>query len=303
MLQREGVWNDLSPKLIEKLEAQINSFGKSVRFKFNISNPDPDPEKRAAGAILYPFSYTLDPVTFQINDKYEERPDKQKMKKVGMAMNPEVEDGREVVRQFKRVRVSEKEKGIKKFMLDNVEDREMVMYLLIHPKLTGGEFLDKTKRQVITRIDEVAAAITSREERTERSKAREIAENMTHEEMITFANAMLWEDAEEEVILRNKIEELAETSPVFFNGLVLSKDVEYQSLVKKAINKGIIQYDPAEHKFSYASNKQVIAIVPASSDKNEVILLSELLQAGGAKMEEVYKKLKSMVDNKKQAVA
>jgi hypothetical protein len=303
MLQREGVWNDLSPKLIEKLEAQINSFGKSVRFKFDISNPDPDPEKRAAGAILYPFSYTLDPVTFQINDKYEERPDKQKMKKVGMAMNPEVEDGREVVRQFKRVRVSEKEKGIKKFMLDNVEDREMVMYLLIHPKLTGGEFLDKTKRQVITRIDEVAAAITSREERTERSKAREIAENMTHEEMITFANAMLWEDAEEEVILRNKIEELAETSPVFFNGLVLSKDVEYQSLVKKAINKGIIQYDPAEHKFSYASNKQVIAIVPASSDKNEVILLSELLQAGGAKMEEVYKKLKSMVDNKKQAVA
>jgi len=303
MLQREGVWNDLSPKLIEKLEAQINSFGKSVRFKFDISNPDPDPEKRAAGAILYPFSYTLDPVTFQINDKYEDRPDKQKMKKVGMAMNPEVEDGREVVRQFKRVRVSEKEKGVKKFMLDNVEDREMVMYLLIHPKLTGGEFLDKTKRQVITRIDEVAAATSARVERTERAKAMEIAENMSHEEMITFANAMLWEDAEEEVILRNKIEELAETSPVFFNDLVLSKDVEYQSLVKKAINKGVIQYDPAEHKFSYASNKQVIAIVPASSDKNEVILLSELLQAGGAKMEEVYKKLKSMVDNKKQAVA
>jgi|JI10StandDraft_1071094.scaffolds.fasta_scaffold115639_2 hypothetical protein len=303
MLQREGVWNDLSPKLIEKLEAQINSFGKSVRFKFDISNPDPDPEKRAAGAILYPFSYTLDPVTFQINDKYEDRPDKQKMKKVGMAMNPEVEDGREVVRQFKRVRVSEKEKGVKKFMLDNVEDREMVMYLLIHPKLTGGEFLDKTKRQVITRIDEVAAATSARVERTERAKAMEIAENMSHEEMITFANAMLWEDAEEEVILRNKIEELAETSPVFFNDLVLSKDVEYQSLVKKAINKGVIQYDPAEHKFSYASNKQVIAIVPASSDKNEVILLSELLQAGGTKMEEVYKKLKSMVDNKKQAVA
>jgi len=303
MLQREGVWNDLSPKLIEKLETQINSFGKSVRFKFEISNPDPDPEKRAAGAILYPFSYTLDPVTFQINDKYEDRNDRQKMKKVGMAMNPDIEDGREVVRQFKRVRVSEKEKGIKKYMLDNVEDREEVMYLLLHPKLTGGEFLDKTKRQIITRIDEVAAAKTAIVERTERSKAREIAENMTHEEMITFANAMLWDETEEEIILRNKIEELAETSPVFFNGLVLSKDVEYQSLVKKAINKGIIQYDPAEHKFSYVSNKQVIAIVPASSDKNEVILLSELLQAGGAKMEEVYKKLKSMVDNKKQAVA
>lgn len=34
-------------------------------------------------------------------------------------------------------------------MLDNVEDREMVMYLLIHPKLTGGEFLDKTKDKLL----------------------------------------------------------------------------------------------------------------------------------------------------------
>ncbi len=303
MLQREGVWNDLSPKLIEKLENQINSFGKSVRFKFDISNPDPDPEKRAAGAILYPFNYTLDPVTFQINDKYEDRPDKQKMKKVGMAMNPENEDGREIVRQFKRVRISEKEKGIKKFTLDNIEDREMVMYLLLHPKLSGGEFLDKTKRQMITRIDEVSAAKTAMAERSARSKAREIAESMTAIEMETFANAMLWEDVDDEVILKNKIEELAETSPVFFNDLVESKDLEYQALVKSAINKGIIQYDPAEHKFSYVSNKQVIAIVPESLDKNEVVLLSELLQAGGTKMEEVYKKLKAMVGTKKEAVA
>ena len=237
MLQREGVWNDLSPKLIEKLEAQINSFGKSVRFKFDIANPDPDPEKRAAGAIVYPFSYTLDPVTFQINDKYEDRADKQKMKKVGMAMNPDIEDGREVVRQFKRVRVSEKEKGIKKFMLDNVEDREMVMYLLLHPKLSGGEFMDKTKRQVITRIDEVTAAKTARDERTARSKAMNVAENMSKDEMETFAAAMLWDDTDEEIILRNKIEELAETSPVFFNDLVESKDI-VQVFSEESIKQG-----------------------------------------------------------------
>lgn len=225
------------------------------------------------------------------------------MKKVGMAMNPETEDGREIVRQFKRVRISEKEKGIKRFMLDNVEDREMVMYLLLHPKLSGGEFLDKTKRQIITRIDEVSAAKTAMAERSARSKAREIAESMTAIEMETFANAMLWEDVDDEVILKNKIEELAETSPVFFNDLVESKDLEYQALVKSAIDKGIIQYDPAERKFAYASNKQVIAIVPESLDKNEVVLLSELLQAGGTNMEEVYKKLKAMVGNKKEAVA
>jgi hypothetical protein len=201
------------------------------------------------------------------------------------------------------LRITEREKGVKKFLLDNIEDREYVMYLLLHPKLIGGEFLDNTKRQIITRIDEVSTAKKAIEERSARSKAREIAEDMTNEEMVTFANAMLWEDVDDEVILKNKIEELAETSPVFFNDLVTSKDMEYQALVKKAINKGIIQYDPAERKFSYASNKQVIAIVSESLDKNEVILLSELLQAGGTKMEEVYKKLKAMVGGKKEAVA
>lgn len=303
MLQREGVWNDLSEKLIARLEEQINSFGKYVRFKFDIANPDPDPVKRAAGAILYPFSYTLDPITFQINDKYEERKDKQKMKKIGMAMNPDIEDGREVVRQFKRVRVSEKEKGIKKFALDNIEDREMVMYLLLHPKLSGGEFMDKTKRQVITRIDEISVAQKGIEERSARSKARSVAENMSDEEMETFADAMLWDDVDSTIILKNKIEELAETSPEFFNELAGSKDMQYRAMIKKALNSNVIKYDPAERKFSYSINSQVIAIVPEVADKNEVMLLSELFQAGGNKMDEAYKKIKSLVDGKKEVVA
>ena len=46
----------------------------------------------------------------------------------------------------------------------------MVMYLLLHPKLSGGEFMDKTKRQVITRIDEVTAAKTACAGRTENPK-------------------------------------------------------------------------------------------------------------------------------------
>ena len=303
MLQREGVWNDLSPALISRLEKQIDSFGKSVRFKFNISHLDPDPEKRALGNVIFPFSYTLDPVTFQIDDKEEKREGKQRMKKIGMAMNPDIEDGREIVRNFKRIRVSEKEKGIKRFDLTTTEGREEVMYLLLHPKLTGGEFADRNKQQVFSRIDEVSAAQTARTERTARSKARNIAENMTNDELITFATAMVWDETEEEVVLRNKVEELAENSPVFFNDLVESKDLEYRSLVKKAIDKRIIQFDPAEHKFTYVSNSQVIAIVPDSMDKSSVVLLSEWLQAGGAKAEEVYKKLKAMTDSKKEVVA
>lgn len=69
------------------------------------------------------------------------------------------------------------------------------------------------------------------------------------------------------------------------------------------MNSNVIKYDPAERKFSYSINSQVIAIVPEVADKNEVMLLSELFQAGGNKMDEAYKKIKSLVDGKKEAVA
>ena len=57
--------------LRQKLEDQIISFGKRVRFKFDISNPNPDPELK--GEKMYPFKYTLDPITFDIMDRYEDK--------------------------------------------------------------------------------------------------------------------------------------------------------------------------------------------------------------------------------------
>ena len=297
-LEKVGLWNDLSPILRQKLEDQVESFGKKVRFKFDISNPDPDPEKK--GEKMYPFKYTLDPITFDIIDKYEDKSIKgreyaQKGKKIGIVEETN-ERGNPV--KFRRIRVEEMEQGKVTFDLEKLEDIENVMYLLLHPKLEDGDFADKTKRPIISRVDEKRTATEAITLRTARKKAMDIAEEMSETDIVNFADAMQWDSAQDEDVLRNKVEELAEISPDFFNYLVNSKKIEYQSAIKQANDKGIISYDPADGSIKWTSNNQPITSVSVITDKSWITLFSEWMQSGGKKEKEVYTKIKSLTSSK-----
>jgi len=304
MLQQEGVWNDLSPKLRERLEQKILSFGKVVRFKFNISHPDPDPEKKAAKGIVYPANYTLKQVTFNIDDKDEKREGKQRYKKIGMVETTEVIEGRVTPKTFKRVRVEAKEKGQKKYELEKSEDVREVMYLLLHPRNKDGFFPDPAKRQEVSIIDEQAAATASMKLRSEKRKALNAVEDMSHKDLVNFADAMGagWDSSEDETILRNKAEDLAENDPAYFNDKISGKKVEYGALVKQAMARNIITFDPAEYKFAWAGNKQTITVLSPVGLDSEQDKFAEWLQVGGTKADEVAKKLKSLVNDKKEAI-
>lgn len=294
LLQQTAHYNDLSPDLRKKLEEKIQSFGKQVRYKFDISNPNPDPTFHN-GKIIWPHLYTLDPAVFNINDPYEKREGKQRSKRI--ALIDQVDD-KGVPNKFKKVRIYDRQRGELVLQLENPEDEAMAMLLELHPKLNGGMFMDKTKRQVITRVDEQAAATIERAARSARSKARAAAEALTDKGVIDFADAMLWDSAQELIVLRNQIEELAETNPEFFNDLVSGKQVEYQSAVKQALNKNIIAFDPAEYKFTWTGNRQTIHMMNNVSGKNEVEQMAEWLQSGGEKADSIYKKIKSLIEGK-----
>lgn len=296
-----GAYNDLSPVLKTKLEKQIDSFGKAVRFKFDIANPDPDPEKKAVGTVIYPFLWTLDPIVFNIIDKDENRNEKSKSKKIGIVDDWTNNDKEGLSVKFRRIRVPSVNMGILTFDLTKTEDRENVCYLLLHPKLSGGEFKDEQKRSIITRIDEQSAAIEQRTVRTARKKAMDIAEEMSDKDVINFADAMSggnnveWDSTQSLDILRNKIESLAESNPEYFNDKIAGKNVEYQALIKQAMTKKIIAYNPAEYNVIWVGNNQIVATLSPASQKNEIEQLADIFQTGGVKMEETYKKIKSLV--------
>lgn len=301
LLRQESEFNDLSPELRKKIEDRVRSFGKMVRYKFDISNENPDPEKKN-GKVLWPGMYTLDPAVFYINDPYEKRDGKSRSKRIGMIDTTDVQQGRVVVSKFRKIKVESKFFGILKLEIQDIDEHfDYACYLEVHPKLANGDFADKAKRPVFTRVDEQAAATKARTERTEKRKALDFASDMTEKQLKDFADAMSggnniqWDSTQEEIILRNQVEELAETDPVFFNDLVAGKNIEYQALIKQAINKSIILFDPAEYSFVYAGNKQPIIVLSPNGEKNEIQKMAEWLQTGG---KEVHKKIKSLVEGK-----
>lgn len=293
-LENFAHFNDLSPKLREELEQKVESFGKSVRYKFDIARPNPDPEKYNGGTV-YPNMYTLDPTKFTIQDSYENRDGKSKTKNIGLVDDGFINDNG-LPERFKKVKVSGSEKAILKLnTADNRDDFYMAMMLEMHPKLKGGKFADKNLHPIISRIDENAAAREARTERSERLKALNVAQAMSDTELIDFADAMQWDSSENSEILRNKVEELADSNPIYFNDLVQGKSIEYQSLIKQAINKDLISFEHGEYKFMWSGNQQTITNLSPTGKKNEIEKLSEWMQTSGTKGDDLYKKLKSLV--------
>lgn len=298
-LENYGIYNDLSPKLREELEQKVEAFGKSVRYRFDIAKPNPDPSKYN-GDTVYPNMYTLDPVRFSIQDPYETREGKSKTKTIALVDDASIKDDGNPERLLK-VRVSGAERAVLKLNIqDKREDFYMAMLLEMHPKLNGGKFADKNAYKILHRIDEEAAARDARTERSERLKALNVAQGMSDEELINFSDAMQWDSTESVEVLRNQVEELADNNPVYFNDFVMGKTIEYQSLIKQAVDRDLISFDHAEYKFVWAGNQQVITVLSPTSGKSEVQKLSDWMQTSGNKGDDFYKKLKSLVKSGKK---
>lgn len=286
-LEQVAHYNNLSPKLRKEIEEKLKGFGKVVRYKFDISKPNPDPSKYN-GDTVWPNRYTLDPAVWNITDPYETE-GKSKSKKIAII---EEVDEKGLPNRFRKIRIMAPEKGIKVFDMENQDDYYTVFALELHPKLIGGKFEDKNAYRMITRIDENADAEQKRKERTARKKALDAAEDMSDQDIINFADAMMWDSGEPANILRNKVEEFAETDPQFFNDLIEKKEIANRALVKQALDKRIITHDPVENKFMWASNMQLITALPVSLTANHVEQFAEWLVTGGTKAEEVHKKIK-----------
>lgn len=303
MLEQEGIYNDLSPKLREALEKRIESFGNRVRYKFNLERDNPDPQKYN-GAVIYPSLYNLHPVQWKITDTDESRANKQRLKTIGVIKSSEQNDKGKIEYRFEKVQIKDTEKGLKEFDLTDPVQADIVASLELHPKLDGGLFQNQQMVPVFSRIDENKKALEERKERSERKKAMDIAEEMTDADIIEFADGMAtdeWNSSQNPLVLRNKVEKLAETHPFMFNDKVKSKKMEVQATIKRAIDSRILAYNPAEGSIAWASTmQQIVALGMNVGTKTDVERFADWILEAGKKGDDAYKKLKSLV--KKEVV-
>lgn len=302
MLQQIAEYNDLSPELLKKLQDKIESFGKVVKYRFDIEQENPD-KTFYNGKTIFPGIYTLRPAVFNITDNDEKRAGKSKFKKIALIKSHESNGTGGYKTEFIKIRVPATARGQLRLNLETPEDIAKCMLIELHPKLSGGMFADKETRPLINRIDEVSEARQQTDERAAKRKAQNAVADMTDKDLVQFADALSWDSTQNPIVLRNLAEELAESDAAYFNDLVADKTFEIRAIVKQALDREIISYDPVEFKFSWAGNKQVIAVVSPSGEESEVVKLSSILHSGGTKMEEALKKITQLVKEKKGAVA
>jgi hypothetical protein len=289
-LEEVAHYNALSEKLREELNETIRGYGSRVRYKFEIGKENPDPQKYS-GDIVFPNLYNLDPTIYNVLDKYEEK-GKPKLKKIALI---DAVDEEGIPNKFKKIRIKGARRGILELRLEEGnEDWYTCMYLEMHPKLKDGIFQDKNRTPMFRRIDEMKAATDAKKERSTRLKALNAAQGMSDKEVLNFCDAMMWDSTEDVLILRNKIEELADSNPEFFNDLVSGKMIQYRATIKQAMDKKVIEFDPVEHKFVWESNKQIIAMLSPVAGKNAVEKMAEFLITGGDKADAIYKKIKDL---------
>lgn len=294
MLEQVAHFNDLSPKLKEKLEKKIAGFGKSVIYKFNIAKPDPHPDNR--GKTIYPGLFTLGPVKFTITDKDEDRPGKSKQKTIALVKDDSLDD-KGVPTAFNKVKVWDFQQGIVRLDLENnPEDIKTCVLMELHPKLNGGMFQNTTVLPVFSRTDELAEAKANRSTRKIKAEAMYAAQEFTDQEIRDFVCGMNWDETDDIDVLREKVEALAETDSASFTKTANSPTFHYKATVKRAFDKQIILYIPVENKVIWGSNQQPIAILDRmeGDEKNEVDRFAEylILAKNG---EEIYKKIKALL--------
>ncbi|MDE1767228.1 MAG: hypothetical protein KGI27_13300 [Thaumarchaeota archaeon] len=299
MLEQEGIYNDLSPKLREKLEKRLESFGKTVTYKFNLGRRNPDPQKYN-GETIYPSMYVLHPMQWKITDNDEDRKDKQKVKNIGVIESVKENDKGGKEYRFQRVIVKDIDKGKKSFDMTNPDDYNMVMALEMHPKIKGSMFPNNQVVTIGERIDETKLATQQREERSARKKALDAAEAMSDKEIVEFADAMAtdeWDSSQDILLLRNKVEEMAEQRPTMFNDLISSKRMKIQATVKRAIDNRTISYNPAEGSLSWTSTQQTFVVLgTGTGDKNDVERFAEWFLTNGKKADDILKKISSLAE-------
>lgn len=145
---------------------------------------------------------------------------------------------------------------------------------------------DTSKEIYFELVDEKAKSESERKVRNLKREALNASADLSPEEVRTYTAARGQDDSRPLEVLRNELENLADTDPKTFLDLIENKQAIMKAVLNRAIKKGVIVFDEQQSKFSWP-NGEVITIVARSTGSDAVEDLIAFC-VSNAKGEKVY---------------
>ena len=173
---------------------------------------------------------------------------------------------------------------------DKRRDAEMYQYLeLTNYNASNPNRVDDS-RVIFERVDPAKKAESKRKERNAKRTAINMAAEMSASDVRNFASSMGWDESQDLVVLRDKVEEFAETKPSQFVKQVKNKQNEIKALVNRATKAKAIKFDTKTNSWTWVDSAEVICSVSRGSARVEGLVTFLVENPNGA---EVMKSLKT----------
>jgi len=248
-MKQVGSYNQLSEKFLE--ERDIKPLLPGQRKKFRSTKELLDPNDKTGKTVMYNVNGETIPPIDQVFDKHQGA--NGKMVDIGL-INSVDKDGRPE-RAIKFQMKPDKRTGDFHLYGDREEDRYVYWYFQIcnYNKNNPNRFTNKDA--IFFEVDEDGEAKKIIRNRSKRHEVEKFVLDRGYGDLKKISLALGWGDSKSEDVMRRELLDFASNDPETFEKLITdTKALESLSVIKKAFDEGILQWNEVERKVTFAQN-------------------------------------------------
>lgn len=170
-------------------------------------------------------------------------------------------------------------------------DQEIHTYLTLCDYNASKPNRDTTKEIIFERVDEEVKAEKESRTRNIRREALNAAADLTPEEVKDYAAALGKDDSKPVKVLRNELEEMADSQPEDFMSLINNKQAVMKATINRALKKNFLVFNEEQSRFEWPNKEAILTVARTTGSDAIEELISFCISS--AKGEKVFQTIQS----------
>lgn len=164
------------------------------------------------------------------------------------------------------------------------DDAEIYEYLELCNYNASNRNRSQDVKPIFERVNPTEQAEKKRKTRSTRRQALNVAAEMNAADVRDFAATMGWDDKQDLVVLRDLIEDYADTNPTEFIKKSKNKQNSLSALINRAKKSGVLKFDNRANGWKWADTNEVICNVARGTDKVESLVVHITESSNGSEI-------------------